>query len=335
MPLPLKSGVLKTPLKVVLYGVEGVGKSTMCSKMPHAVFFDLEGGTNQLDVSRMPVPRSWDEFMRQLDLVTASAGELSTVVVDTADAAERLATEKVLRDRNVDSIEAFGYGRGYQYLAETYQQLFGKLDALVAAGVNAVLVSHCQQRKVERPDQLASYDHFEMKLQKRIAPLVKEWADMLLFCDYEVDVVKSDDNRYKARGGQRVIRTSHTPSWDAKNRFGLPARVPMDERGIASLVSLMPDHLAAQQVTDESYNDSPQDELPFAATSQEAAKNGEYEGPYAALASLMARDGVSEEDLVAAVKARGGRDGAEGIGDLEENYVAWAASTWPTVMNRK
>ena len=47
-------------------------------------------------------------------------------------------------------------------------------------------------RKFEQPDELGAYDRWELKLDKNTAPLVKEWADMVLFANYKTVVVNVD-----------------------------------------------------------------------------------------------------------------------------------------------
>ena len=68
-----------------------------------------------------------------------------------------------------------------------------------------------------------------MKLSKQIAPILKEWADLLLFCNYQTYVVTTDNNTKKAQGGKLVIYTSHNPVWDAKNRNGLPEQMDIHD----------------------------------------------------------------------------------------------------------
>ena len=53
------SGVQTAPVKVVLYGPEGIGKSSFAAKFPQPVFIDTEGGTKRLNVARLPAPTSW------------------------------------------------------------------------------------------------------------------------------------------------------------------------------------------------------------------------------------------------------------------------------------
>lgn len=55
----ITAGVQDTPVKTVLYGPEGIGKSTFASHFPDPVFIDTEGGTKRLNVKRLPQPTSW------------------------------------------------------------------------------------------------------------------------------------------------------------------------------------------------------------------------------------------------------------------------------------
>lgn len=45
----ITKGKIPSPLKVVLYGVEGIGKSTFASQFPAPLFIDTEGSTKNLD----------------------------------------------------------------------------------------------------------------------------------------------------------------------------------------------------------------------------------------------------------------------------------------------
>ena len=97
-------------------------------------------------------------------------------------------------------------------------------------------------RKFEQPDELGSYDRWELKLGKKTssqtAPLAKEWADMVLFANYKTWSVAVDDKgkKRKAQGGARVMYTSHHPCWDAKNRYGLPEEMPFEYESIRSII---------------------------------------------------------------------------------------------------
>lgn len=213
--------------KVVIYGTEGIGKSTFVANFPDPLFIDTEDGTSALDVSRVR-PTSWEELQGMVQEVIATPGICKTLVIDTVDSAERMLLDYICKDKNVDGIESIGYGRGYVYAGEEMGKFLQDLDEVIGCNINVVLVSHAQMRKFEEPDQMGSYDRYELKLSKKIGPMVKEWADHLFFFAYKTYTVLDQTGKTKATGGKRVIYTTHQPTWDAKNRAGLPDCVDMD-----------------------------------------------------------------------------------------------------------
>lgn len=228
------SGRQVKALKAVIYGPEGIGKSTFAAQFPEPLFIDTEGSTTFMDVRRFKKPASWAELMAQVKHVRNTAGLCRTLVVDTADWAEQLCTNSICASKKLTGIEDLGYGKGYIYLAEEFGRLLDLLSEVVNCGINVALTAHATMRKFEQPDELGAYDRWELKLQKKTAALVKEWSDLLLFANYKTMAVAVDKNgnKHKAQGGKRVMYTTHHPCWDAKNRQGLPDEMPLDFRAI-------------------------------------------------------------------------------------------------------
>ena len=113
-------------------------------------------------------------------------------------------------------------------LAEHWTRFLASCDVLVAHGINVVWVAHSTVKRVSPPDQTDGYDRYELKLTKQVSPLLREWCDLLLFCTYKMKLVEGGDGRLKAQGGkERVMHAEHSAAWSAKNRFGLPAEMPM------------------------------------------------------------------------------------------------------------
>lgn len=243
MKYTVTSGTIPAPVKVVLYGPEGIGKSTFASMFPDPVFLDTEGGTKRLNVARLPAPTSWQMLMDEVAEVARGNVPCGTLVIDTADWAERLCIETVCARFKVKGIEDFGYGKGYTYAKEEFARLLDALGDVLAAGKHVVVTAHAQISRFEQPDAVGSYDRWTMKTSKQVAPLLREWCDMLLFANYKTVVEKSGagaNAKNKASGGKRVLYTTHNPCWDAKNRFGLPDEVPFEFASIAACITANP-----------------------------------------------------------------------------------------------
>ena len=240
--LNVTSGIVVRPVKCCVYGVEGIGKSTFASKFPDPLFFDLDKGTARLNVKRVTDIQSWPQLMQSVEEVWKDPGLCRTLVIDTADAAERLCISHICAKKEKSGIEDFGYGSGYSYLVEEFARFLVNLETCVTQGINVVILAHAVLKTITVPEEMGQYDHWELKLStkttNKVAPLVKEWADMLFFANYETILVEDGKlKKKKAMGGKRMMWTSHTTFADAKNRFGLPEKMPFDYAGIAQYIT--------------------------------------------------------------------------------------------------
>ena len=240
--MKISSGKIQKAIKVVIYGPEGIGKTTLASKFPDPLFIDTEGSTSHMDVKRVdPAPSSWSMLMGYIDEVRKDPSICQTLVIDTADWAERMCVEHVLTKNGWTSIESPGYGVGYRHVNEEFGRFLDRLSDVAEKGVNVVVTAHARIAKFEQPDELGTYDRWTLKLfdspKSSNAAMLKEWADLLLFCNYKTQLVRPDSKtggHAKAMGGKRVMYTTHTPAWDAKNRCGLKDEIPMEFSAIAS-----------------------------------------------------------------------------------------------------
>ena len=346
------AGVQDSPVKTVLYGPEGIGKSTFASHFPDPVFIDTEGGTKRLNIKRLPQPTSWAMLLDEVAEVRKGAIPCGTLVLDTADWAERLAIEAVCAKAKVDGLEGFGYGKGYTYLKEEFGKLLDALEEVLNTGHNVVVLAHAAITKFEQPDAVGSYDRWTMKTTKQVEPLIREWCDMLLFVNYQTVVEKSGsapNAKNKVTGGRRVMYTTHHPCWDAKNRFGLPDEMPFDYAGIAACIPGTTPAPAAKPKPEPQPRPQPEaDILPSPAPQPETTpapvpsdvplmESTRKEvllrlGIPEKLAALMSANNVNAEELQAVVGKRGYFPEDMPIKDYPADFVEGCLiGAWPQV----
>lgn len=330
----ISSGRMQKPLKMVIYGPEGIGKSSFAAQAPGALFIDTEGSTVHMDVRRLPTPQSWTMLLQEVDYVRRTPGLCQTLVIDTADWAERMARDHVCNTHNVKGLEDFSYGKGYVYLYEAMGQLLNQLTEVVNAGMNAILTAHAKMRKFEQPDELGAYDRWEMKLTKETPGMIKEWADLVLFATYETYIIKEQgkekSNKGKAQGGARVMHTTHHPCWDAKNRHGLPDKLPLDFGQVAHLFATQqaaPVPAGDPTPPPAAAPDPEADDVPFFISEPEST------GIPPALQQLMDAAGVTEQQISDAVAARGYYPAGMKIKDYHPDFVQGClVGAWDSVL---
>ncbi len=236
----ITKGKVAKAQKVVLYGPEGIGKSSLAAQFPDPLFIDTEGSTSNMDVARLDKPTSWEFLNQQIDFIKQQQ-PCKTLIIDTIDWAEHLGIQYIVSRSNKKSITHFGYGEGFIQLEEEFGRFLNKLSDVIDVGINVVLTAHAKIVKFEDPGEMGAYDRYELKLGNKTtaktAALVKEWADMVLFLNYKTFSVATDDKgtRHKGQGGERKMYATHNPAWDAKNRHSLPDEMSMDYSQIAHI----------------------------------------------------------------------------------------------------
>ena len=316
--LNISTGVVNRAKRVGIYAGEGVGKTTLAAAFPNPLFIDTEGGTAHMDVRRIDRPGTWEELVEIVEEVARTPGICQTLVLDTADWAEHLAIDKVCRDYKLKSIEGANYGRGYTYLSDEFKALLRTCDKVIDAGIHVVITAHAKMRKFEQPDEMGAYDRWEMKLSKQVAPLLKEWTDILLFLNYKTFVVTSESNTNKVQGGKRVMYTTHHPCWDAKNRYGLPEILDLDYRYISHLFGNGGNATASKGNANTAN----------ATNTANSTKSALDE-----LHDLMEKDGVTEAEVRKVVAEKGHYREDEEISTYAEKFVkGWLIAHWDKVL---
>jgi len=218
------------PQKILLYGVQGLGKTTFGATFESPILARTEDGAAAIDIPTFP--ELITDYYSLYEATQSLKGEhqFKTLVIDSLDWLEPIVWAYTCQQHEQENIESFGYGKGYVHALNYWRQLQGYFDDLrFHRGMDIVLIAHAEIKRFESPES-ESYDRYQIKLHNRASALWQEWADMVLFCNYQARVEKEKQgfNKEKARGtgqGERLIYTEERPAFLSKNRWGLPPSI--------------------------------------------------------------------------------------------------------------
>lgn len=245
----INKGKLAVAYRYVIYGPEGVGKSSLAADALAPIFLDVDDGSAGLDVARYSfrdgpgghVPLSYQEILDAIEDLAANAHSYKTVVIDTADRLEALMWKHILKresqpsalnksGKEFHSIEEFGYGKGYQLAVDEWRDLCRRLDLLrTQRGMTVVILAHAQVRTFKNPEG-DDYDRYSLRINEKAGGFLREWADTTGFACFEEGGAKLDPDA-KAKGystGKRLLKLVRTATYDAKTRLALPEQVELD-----------------------------------------------------------------------------------------------------------
>lgn len=235
-------GKLAKPARVLVYGIEGVGKSSFAAAAPVPIFLGAEDGTSELDVARFPEPRNWQDALDAIAELTTSEHPYKTLVIDTLDWLEPMCWAHVCfgkkdkAGKKIESIEDFGYGKGYTVALDAWRHLLIALERLRAErGMSIILIAHSWIKSFKNPAG-EDYDRHEMKLHAKAGGLLREWCDAVLFATHEVLTYESNGRVKGISNGARVLHTERCAAWDAKNRYDLPDKLALDWDAFAEAI---------------------------------------------------------------------------------------------------
>lgn len=235
----------KNPLRMFLYGQEGVGKTTWAAKIPGALFLSCEDGSGDMEIPTIKID-TWAQLLETVDgLVQSGVGAYRAIVLDTVSSFERLCWEHLLAESKDSSIESAGFGKSYTMAAEEVARLLVKLSQLrERRQVHIVLLGHALFRAFNDPNG-PSYDLWQPAMHEKASALYMRWADVLLFAAFEATVKVAKRNKEKeasatekgkATAVSRVLYTTRDAAYLAKNRYGLPEELPLSWDAFAKAI---------------------------------------------------------------------------------------------------
>ena len=240
--MKITKGIKEKKLLILIYGRDGIGKSSLAGQFPTPLFIGPEDGTSFLDVARVEGICDWKTFILSVDDVIASIDkiEFETIVIDSLDWVEPLIHDYICKKYKVDNLAqaAKGYGAGYKESFDMQVELKNKLK-IINQKKNVVLIAHSQVKSFNDPVTESSYDRYELKLHESnsVSPraLWREFVDAILFINHDV-VTSGEGKDARASTFGTFLFTKGTPAFDAKRRVLMPDKIKFETTGMYDLI---------------------------------------------------------------------------------------------------
>ena len=221
----IHSGKRQQAPRLLIYGSEGIGKSTCSANAPKPIFVPTEDGLDQITCDSFPLAKTFNEAMNCFHVLANEQHDYQTVVLDSGDWFERLVWDQVCKDFGVKNIEKAdgGYGKGYNHALTYWRQLIDALRRLrEEKGMISIILAHAKIETFTDPESSA-FDRFSPRLHKYATAYLCEWCDAILLATREFSAAKGDKS-----GGGRILRCTPSAVGIAKNRYGFPDVLPLD-----------------------------------------------------------------------------------------------------------
>ena len=228
--MDITTGVKQKPYKLLIYGTSGIGKSTFANRALKPFVLQTEESHEELGTPRSPLAKTFDEFIEYGTWLLKNEHDFKTIIIDSLDWLEELASQSVVTDYGVESITdtAFAYGKGNRLVADKMKRIEKMCDLLVDKGLNVMLVAHADIKRYDDPRN-DGYDRYEPKLNKQTAAIWTEWSHGVLFANQEATTVEKKgaigDKTRAVDTTERLLYTVEQPAYKAKNRWNLPPKI--------------------------------------------------------------------------------------------------------------
>jgi hypothetical protein len=173
-----------------------MGKTTLASEFPNAVFLQIEegDGNDRAHRSASSTLRRGDGRARR---ALHRRSRLRTVVVDSITELQRLIFAETCargddKGNAKANIEDFGYGKGYVYALRDLGGLPGRHQrSAPRQGHGIVLIAHSRVKRFDDPETV-SYDRYEIDLHEKAVGMIEREMDAIFLLKRPV-IVKQDD----------------------------------------------------------------------------------------------------------------------------------------------
>ncbi len=177
--------------KILIYGREKIGKTTIFASFPDAIFFSTEPGTKGLEVYEFNHDdggvKTWEIFVQGVDLLLKT-DRFRFVIIDTADRAYEKCKDWLCRTWGIDypGVTAEGkedYGKSWGAIRDEFQK---QIDRIIASGRGVGFTSHSKEVEI-KVKNAESYHRIQPTMSNQARKAIEPLVDFFFYAEYAKD----------------------------------------------------------------------------------------------------------------------------------------------------
>ncbi|MBY3434863.1 ATP-binding protein [Rhizobium laguerreae] len=237
----LRSSTSTYPPIVLIYGVDGIGKTSLAAEFPDAIYLPTAGertpegvdlATPEDDEGNTKYIESWEDLRSIVGELLTEEHEFKTAIFDALDGLEPFVNAATCARIGADSIGSndkgspAAFGQGDVQGDIEWGEFMDACAELTRRGIAVVLLAHPEIKRFDDPVN-DPYDRYQVGIRKRAAKLVRERSDIVAFMNSRITLKTKEVGIKKevthAEGGrERQIHLTRSGGFDAKNRYAMP-----------------------------------------------------------------------------------------------------------------
>lgn len=193
MELPTTMSMAEKPslnrLAWCIYGQPGIGKSTLFSKFPNALFLYTDPGLTFISAFKQPLLK-WQDFKDAVKLLVAQPKPIyGIVVIDTVDLLYSMCVDSVCRARGIEHVSDEQWGKGYDIIDREFKVPIQQLVQLKDRGCGVAFISHATD--IELRGRIVKTSKIIPAMKKGARTIILPLCDVIGYCGFSRS--KSDD----------------------------------------------------------------------------------------------------------------------------------------------